>query len=193
MANEVRVQLNLRYNKNSRVIPIDDSFWVDVSGDEYTFQRQEIGTAAEVIDIGGDIATKGWLYIKNKDAANYVLLGLRTTKLNYDNVSGGFTEGLLVTGGTSAATGWLIYVVDEGIIRVLVMSHVSGTFQDNETITDSGSGSATVNGTASNGSAAYFSKLKAGEACLVRVTGADALMAVADTSACDVEYFLIED
>lgn len=69
--------------------------------------------------------------------------------LDYDAETGTFTEGLTVTGGTSGATGTLEHLVDNGTTGTLWLRAVTGTFQDNETITDSSTGSATSNGTVS--------------------------------------------
>jgi hypothetical protein len=68
-------------------------------------------------------------------------------QLAYDAQSGNFTVGLTVTGGTSGATGVIVNDADAGTTGALTLRDVSGDFQNNETITDSGSGSATVNGT----------------------------------------------
>jgi|TARA_R100000656_G_C3890993_1_gene116582 hypothetical protein len=189
MANELRVFTELDYSKSGRKLPVHDSFFADASGDEYTFQRQSVGTAAEEIDIGSDVGTKGLLYIKNLDASNYVLVGSRCYKLAWDNESVALTEGLKVTGGSSSATGWILYKTATDVI----LTDVNGTFENNEALTDSGSGSVLVNGTIASVSPAFFAKLKAGESALVRVAGNDALMTVANSSACIVEYFLVED
>ena len=71
-------------------------------------------------------------------------------ELNYDAQTANFTVGLVLTGGTSGATGRIIYDRDAGATGTLGLVNVAGTFQDNETITDSGSGSATANGTLSS-------------------------------------------
>lgn len=65
--------------------------------------------------------------------------------LPYDAQSGNFTAGLVVTGGTSGATGKIISDVDAGATGTLTLEGISGIFQDNETITDTSTGSATVN------------------------------------------------
>lgn len=66
--------------------------------------------------------------------------------LAYDAQTGAFTPGLTVTGGTSGATAKILAVAPTlattGTLKVGV---ITGTFQDNETITDSGTGSATSN------------------------------------------------
>lgn len=66
--------------------------------------------------------------------------------LAYDGQTGAFTVGLTVTGGTSGATGVILYDDDNGASGILTLSNVIGTFADNETITDSSTGSATVDG-----------------------------------------------
>ena len=62
--------------------------------------------------------------------------------LPYDTETGNFTAGLTVTGGTSAATGVIQRVIDNGTAGTLLLTAVSGTFQDDETITDTSTGSA---------------------------------------------------
>lgn len=66
--------------------------------------------------------------------------------LNYDAETGAFTAGLTVTGGTSGHTGVIVKVIDNGATGTLWLRATSGTFQDNETITDTSTGSATANG-----------------------------------------------
>ena len=74
-------------------------------------------------------------------------------ELAYDALTGDFATGLTLTGGTSGATA-TIYAVEKltATTGVLKIGTVTGTFQDNETITDSATGSATENGTVSAGS-----------------------------------------
>lgn len=70
--------------------------------------------------------------------------------LNYDAETAAFNVGFTLTGGTSGATGTIIALLDSGTTGTLVVDSITGTFQDNETITDNGSvpGSATANGAA---------------------------------------------
>ena len=67
--------------------------------------------------------------------------------LGYDAESAGFTAGLLVT-GAGGATG--IIESDTEIVAdtsgTLLLSNVTGTFVNDEALTDSGTGAATVNG-----------------------------------------------
>lgn len=69
--------------------------------------------------------------------------------LPFDTQTANFTVGLVVTGGTSAATGTIVRQTDAGTSGTLYLKLVTGTFVDNETITDSGTGSALVNGSPS--------------------------------------------
>src|SRR3546814_2951594 len=57
-----------------------------------------------------------------------------------------FTEGDTLTGGTSGATGTIVRAIDNGTTGVIWLRDVTGTFEDNETITDAGGGSGTTNG-----------------------------------------------
>ena len=70
--------------------------------------------------------------------------------LAYDAQSANFTAGLVLTGGTSGATAIIVIDDDAGTTGILTIRKITGTFQNDETITDSGSGSATSNGTITN-------------------------------------------
>ena len=69
-------------------------------------------------------------------------------QLDYDDQTVTFNKGARVTGGTSGATGIIYNDADAGATGTLYLIGVTGTFQNNETITDDGStpGSATANG-----------------------------------------------
>ena len=69
--------------------------------------------------------------------------------LAYDGGTAVFVVGLTVTGGTSGATGTVLNIGAAEAAGTLVLTDVRGTFVDNEAITDSGTGAAVVNGTAS--------------------------------------------
>lgn len=66
--------------------------------------------------------------------------------LAYTSQTGNFTAGLKLTGGSSAATAYIESDVDGGTTGTLTLSNITGTFTTSETITDSGTGSATTNG-----------------------------------------------
>lgn len=67
------------------------------------------------------------------------------SNLAYDGQTGNFTVGLTITGGTSGATGVIVSDTDAGATGTLVLSGITGVFVDNETITDTSTGSAVVN------------------------------------------------
>lgn len=69
------------------------------------------------------------------------------SQLAFDALTGEFTEGLTVTGGTSGATGVIrrIEWMQDGTVGILHITDVTGTWQDNETVTDTATGSATTN------------------------------------------------
>jgi hypothetical protein len=66
--------------------------------------------------------------------------------LSYDNGTGAFSVGLVVTGGTSSATGTVIRVDGTTASGTLYLKNVTGTFQNNETLTDADTGDAQANG-----------------------------------------------
>lgn len=66
--------------------------------------------------------------------------------LSYDAQTGEFTEGLTITGASSGATAKIIRIADNGTSGDLTIVDRSGTFSNNETITDTSTGSADVDG-----------------------------------------------
>lgn len=66
--------------------------------------------------------------------------------LNYDTETGAFTVGLTVTGGTTGHTGVIVKVIDNGASGTLWLRATTGTFQNNEAITDTGTGAALADG-----------------------------------------------
>lgn len=65
--------------------------------------------------------------------------------LPYDGQTGNFTIGNVVTGGTSGATALIVGDMDSGATGTLVVTGITGTFQDNETLTDGATGNAAAN------------------------------------------------
>jgi hypothetical protein len=56
----------------------------DTAGSKWSGEIQAIGFAThEVLDIGSDIATAGWAFLRNQDATNYVEIGLVVTATFY--------------------------------------------------------------------------------------------------------------
>lgn len=79
---------------------------------------------------------------------NGVDLPRRVSKtLAYDAQTGNFTAGDVITGGTSGATATILEDSDGGATGTLTLGGISGTFANDEIITDPSGGSATVNGT----------------------------------------------
>lgn len=78
--------------------------------------------------------------------------------LAYDAQTSNFTVGLLVTGGTSGAQGRIVADADGGVTGTLTLHSVTGTFVDNEIITDTAGGSATANGALVAGSVSVLSQ-----------------------------------
>lgn len=70
--------------------------------------------------------------------------------LAFDAESGAFTVGETVTGGTSGATGTIVEVDSDGSAGTLLLRDVSGTFEDDEALTDGATGAATADGTQSS-------------------------------------------
>jgi len=77
--------------------------------------------------------------------------GVSTTQLDYDAQSAAFTAGETLTGGTSGATGYIVYDDDAGATGKLWLKLVSGTFVNNEALTDTLGGAAVANGSPSAG------------------------------------------
>ena len=72
MANELRIEAQLDYSKSGVKEIKHDSVYVDVSGDSYSKTIQEIGTSNEQISVVSDIATYGYVFLKNLDSTNYI-------------------------------------------------------------------------------------------------------------------------
>ncbi len=135
--------------------PQSDMTWVILSNGKvvaYTDALTSAG-ASSIGQVTGSVARgafyyNNYIYITgtgtNHDDVSRV--GPLNT-LPFDGQSANFTVGLVVTGGTSGATGKIVSQVDGGATGTLTLESITGIFVDNETITDSGGGSATVNRT----------------------------------------------
>ena len=75
-----------------------------------------------------------------------IWIGTILSELIYDAQTANFTPGLVLTGGTSGATAIIVLDIDNGTSGTLTIRKVSGAFINNETITDSSTGSATSDG-----------------------------------------------
>jgi hypothetical protein len=78
VANELTVSVSARYSKNGVQISTDDfgvaGIQIDVAGTEVARFVQLIGTSEEAILMPGDIASPGFMIVKNLDASNYVTI-----------------------------------------------------------------------------------------------------------------------
>lgn len=78
MADELKISLKMDFAKSNRQVSTSDMGAIglefDVSGTEYVRLTQSIGTSAEAIDLGQDIGTAGYMFVKNRDATNYVTI-----------------------------------------------------------------------------------------------------------------------
>lgn len=89
-------------------------------------------------------------------AIYHIEVGFRRagSTLAYDGQTVNFTAGLMVTGGTSGAMARIESDSDSGATGTLTLKEITGTFLDNEAITDTGGGAAVVNGAIATGSLA---------------------------------------
>lgn len=122
----------------STIIPPSASI-TGQTADEYS-QELFSTTAAEYL-----LIVNGADSMLTFDGSAFETVDEATTKLPYDTETGAFTVGLVVTGGTSSATGTIVVDVQDGGTGTLRLKSVSGTFVDNETITDTSTGSAKAN------------------------------------------------
>ena len=77
---------------------------------------------------------------------NTEAIGRISRTLAYDIETSAFTTGLIVTGQTSGATAVILEIADSTPTGTLTLGNIVGTFQDDEIIKDSSTGSATANG-----------------------------------------------
>ena len=145
-------------NVTSQVIrvitnPKDNMIWTVQSNGKIVTFKSDLTSERLIGTVAGSHATwaeyyNNYIYVfgtgSGKDDISRI--GPLNT-LPYDAQSGNFTVGLTVTGGTSGATGVITADVDGGTTGTLTLSNIVGQFQDNETITDTSTGSATVNRT----------------------------------------------
>lgn len=131
--------------------PKDNLTWTIQGNGKVVVYKNDLSTETLIGTVAGSNATGAAYY------NNYIyVFGTATAKndvsrigplntLPYDNQTGNFTAGLTVTGGTSGATATIVSDVDAGASGTLTLSNISGLFVDNETITDTSTGSALVN------------------------------------------------
>ena len=110
----------------------------------------------------------------------------------FDGQTQDFTVGKTATGGTSAATAKIIYVDQNGYSGTLYFEDDPGTFTDNESITDDGGGSATVDGTtvASGGDTWTFTR---SYGLVTAITGDSSFWDLVDDDGEETDYGVIDE
>jgi hypothetical protein len=130
-----------------------------------SFPQVVIDNALNMVEIynqiaGREIGYKNWLQWGTGDFTRYPGVGhpfadywgiwVNTDcgewELNYDSGTSGFSERATLTGVTSGATGVIKWFSGDTTSGTLTLKKVSGTFQDNEMITDDKGGSASADG-----------------------------------------------
>jgi len=111
-------------------------------GTDDIFEVQSAGTGANVLSSPGDDLAATNLTL-GTGAAMIPVISSVDGFLAYDAQTAEFTVGQLLTGGTSTATALIVGQRKTGASGVLELADVAGTFQNNETIIDGLSGSAT--------------------------------------------------
>lgn len=100
------------------------------------------------------------------------------SQLLYDNQTGNFTVGTVLTGGTSGATARIIGDTDAGLTGTLVLKNIIGVFLDNEPLTDSATGAADCDGVLVPQNAALLGSTTSIQAAVETVAGYGADFAV---------------
>jgi len=80
MSDELSIVISMSFSKGGAVAQRAESISVDVTGDAFNHNVQEIGTSEEEIVQGADLGTPGYMFVKNLDSTNYVEIGTETTK-----------------------------------------------------------------------------------------------------------------
>ena len=74
MANEINISLSINVSKNGAKFTRQESFKDDMTGDTWVTGVQEVGASTEDLITHENIATYGWIYLKNcgTDTSLYV-------------------------------------------------------------------------------------------------------------------------
>lgn len=130
---------------------LNEQYYGDIKiiGYDTTISTLDTSTGTETViksDFSGSAPVSGTNYgdyfIVGTGGDYVERIGRVTIKLAYDNVVNQFRSGFTVTGSTSGATA-TVFEVDESN-GVLTLGNVTGTFENNETITDNSTDSDTV-------------------------------------------------
>jgi hypothetical protein len=117
MANEISFSASLSYSKSGANATISASISVTQVGADFTNQSQLIGTAsAELLDVGSDVGTTGYVMVKNNDPTNFVELSLNDFTQKFAKLRAGEFCILPVSTGTIYAK------ADTGACQVSVLA-----------------------------------------------------------------------
>ena len=78
MAKEISIGVTISFQKGGAQVSRSEAITVDVTGDAFSHEVQEVGTSEEQLAQGADLGTPGYIFIKNLDATNYVEIGSTT-------------------------------------------------------------------------------------------------------------------
>lgn len=78
MSDEISIVATMSFSKGGAKDNRAESIQVDVTGDAFSHQVQEVGTTEEELAQGADLGTPGYMFLKNLDSTNYVEVGSTT-------------------------------------------------------------------------------------------------------------------
>ena len=112
--------------------------------------------------------------------------------VNFDAQTQDFTVGETATGGSSGASEEILHVVQDGYSGTLYFENNPGSFTDDESITDSDGGSATVDGTtvASGGDTWTFTR---SYGLVTAITGGSSFWDLVDDNGEETDYGVIDE
>lgn len=117
MANEISMAASLIYSRSGVTAQLSKSISITQSGTDMTQQTQSIGFAsAELLDIGGDIGTTGYVMVANLDSTNFVELSLNDFTQKFAKLRAGEFCILPVSTGTIYAK------ADTGAVQVAIVA-----------------------------------------------------------------------
>jgi len=108
----------------------------DLITENTIFVRPDVNTYARPSNIQNHLPLSSGIF--------QTIRGTTFLSLEYDTETGSFTEGLTVTGSTSGATGVIEQLEDNGSEGFMKLSGVTDDFETTEILTDTNTGSATV-------------------------------------------------
>lgn len=119
----------------------------------------QMSTAGGQFTVAVNNSTDDWPQLY--DGTNFTpITGVQVHELPYDALTGAFTRGLVVTGAPSGATATIVGTRETtSTTGVLYVTGITGTFADNDALTDTSTGSATEDGvtsTAASGTGMTF-------------------------------------